>query len=57
MYCVNFCDRLRESLDFLNQPRIRLRQGYGVTGDADFTDRGNGKISDEPPAGECVQLP
>jgi hypothetical protein len=31
-----------ESLGVLNQPRIRLRQGYGVTGHADGTDGGRG---------------
>ena len=38
MYCVRFLDRLRGKFGFLKKPRIRLRQGYGVTGYADATD-------------------
>jgi hypothetical protein len=39
MYCVKFLDRLRGKFrNFLKKPRIRLRQGYGVTGYADATD-------------------
>lgn len=51
MYCVEFCDRLREKFHF-PETRVRPRQGYGVTGYGDVMDEREKWKQREPKAAD-----